>query len=185
MLQRADVATRGAAYAAAMDASARAGDYPTTSKLFVEMTGSDWSAKPSAQPNNTEFAAAPDSRHFVALLVACARYGDSKTAQEIVDAMPLWGLTPQVEEYNALLGSSKHDLQRCMQIFEVMRRSGVQPNGSTYGEAFGAMEHLRSFSRGSPCRRRTPCTPAEGRQPLRRAATLPPARPNQTSRMST
>merc|ERR1712039_806254 len=46
--------------------------------------------------------------------------------------MVAWKLKPRCEDYTALIGSSRQNLQRCNEIFAQMKAAGIRPSNFVY-----------------------------------------------------
>lgn len=104
------------AFAAAMSACARAGDYARARELFVEMLGA------GIPPNNF---------HVNSLLTACAKRGDAAVAEALFKMMPTYNLVPTEKDYCVLMACCRHDAQRCREVMQELRQSRVEPDALT------------------------------------------------------
>lgn len=117
LLDTASVDSKQTVYQCAMMASAWAGDYAGTYNVFMTMSGA---------------GTPPNHAHFNALLVACAKSCDEKTAQGVFDTMKQWQLQPRVADYTTLIACTRRNLPRCKSLFTELKEAGLRPGGMTY-----------------------------------------------------
>lgn len=113
------------AFAVVMSAVARAGDYPRTRKLFMQMA---------------TYKIPPNRHHFNCLITSCIKLGHAEQAEIAFQAMPAQNIQPDVRDFGALMACycTVKNVDRCRELLQDMKDRTVQPNEVTFEQAIQA-----------------------------------------------